>query len=134
MSITVFALRGHGLGSPAERLLGTLAGVALQFLAVAFVLGALITAHRGRAPDLVENRRRFRTLFVSVVGVYMLFVVLVEIFLRGEAPHPMASLLNAGAIFAIVFTVSTSLLIVKFSLLLEPIRPLPAVELRGGPA
>ena len=110
----VAALHGDVLGSPSGRQLGTIAGVALQLLAVAFVLSALIIAHRGRAPDLVENRRRFRTLFVSVAGVYMLFVVLVEIFLRGEAPHPVASLLNAGAIFAIVITVSASLLTLRF--------------------
>ena len=125
----VAALHGDVLGSPSGRQLGTIAGFALQLLAVAFVLSALIIAHRGRAPDLVENRRRFRTLFVSVAGVYMLFVVLVEIFLRGEAPHPVASLLNAGAIFAIVITVSASLLTLRFNLLLEPVRPQAVVEL-----
>jgi AraC-like DNA-binding protein len=125
----VFAVHGNVLGSPLERQLGTIAGVALQLLAVAFVLSALIIAHRGRAPDLVENRRRFRTLFVSVAGVYMLFVLLVEIFLRGEVPHPIASLLNAGAIFAIVITVSASLLTLRFNLLLEPARPTAVAEL-----
>jgi AraC-like DNA-binding protein len=125
----IFAVHGNVLGSPLERQLGTITGIALQLLAVAFVLSALIIAHRGRVPDLVENRRRFRTLFVSVTGVYMLFVLLVEIFLRGEVPHPAASLLNAGAIFAIVITIAVFLLTLRFNLLLEPARPLAVVEL-----
>lgn len=118
-----------GLRSEQGSALETLAGTALRFVAVALIGAAIITAFRGRVPDLVESRRRFRTLFVSVAGTYMAFVALIEILLRGQTPHPIASLLNAGAIFVIVFGVAVSLLKLKFDLLLEPMHPTPAVAL-----
>jgi AraC-like DNA-binding protein len=118
-----------GLGTERGSPMSMVAGGVSQFVAVAFVIDALITAYRGRNPDLVESRRRFRVLFVSVVGVYMTFVIMVEILLRGAAPHAVASMLNAGAICGIVFLVAVWSLGVKFNLLLEPVRPAAAVEL-----
>ncbi len=121
----VFGLRAES-DSASQTFISATAGALLQLIAIALVIGALVTAFRGRAPDLVESRRKFRVLFVSVAGAYMIFVILVELLLRGAAPHPVASMLNAGAIFAIVFTIAVSLLSLKYNLLLEPVRPLPA--------
>ena len=125
----VFGLRA-GDAAQSQTLVGVIAGIVLQFISVALVMAALVTAYRGRAPDLVENRRKFRVLFVTSAGGYMVFVIMVEILLRGIAPHPIASLLNAAAIFSLVFFVAVSLLTLKFNMLLEPIRvPTVAIEL-----
>lgn len=103
-------------------LLSMATGGILQVTNIAFVVAAMITAYRGRIPDLIERRRKFRTLFVTATGGYMVLVTLVEVFLRGGTPHPLASLLNATAIFAIVFVVALALLTLKLTLLLEPAR------------
>ena len=105
-----------------QSFLATAIGAVLQTVNVVFVIAALVTAHRGRVPDLIERRRKFRTLFVTLTGGYMLLVTLVEVFLRGSAPHPLASLLNAAVICTIVFLIAVAVLTLKINLLLEPMR------------
>ena len=126
----VFGLHAPDLGTASQPLIAKAAGGLLQATSIALVIAALVTAYRGRAPDLVESRRNFRTRFVTVAGGYMVFVIVIEVFLRGAAPHPIASLFHAVAIFAIVFYFATSLLTLKINLLFEPLRtPTPALTL-----
>jgi AraC-like DNA-binding protein len=123
----LFGLREFASGPASQLFVAAAAGGVHQAVAIAFVIAALVSAYRGRVPDLIESRRRFRTLFVTVAGGYMVIVTLVEVFLRGAEPHPAASLLNAAMIFGIVFLVAASLLSLKLNLLLEPIRSPAAV-------
>ena len=117
----VFGSHTTGLGT-ASRSIASATGGMLQAISIALVLAALITAYRGRAPDLVETRRNFRVRFVAVTGGYMVLVIVVEVFLRGAAPRPTASAFHAAAIFAIVFYFACALLVLKINLLFEPLR------------
>ena len=126
----IFGLRTPDLGAASQPLIAKAVGGLLQASSIALVIAALVTAYRGRAPDLVESRRNFRTRFVTVAGGYMVFVIVIEVFLRGAAPHPIASVFHAAAIFTIVFYFATSLLTLKINLLFEPTRtPTPVLEL-----
>jgi hypothetical protein len=87
----------------------TIARIALQALNLGLVTAALIVAYRGRAPDLVEARRRLRTGLITAAGAYMALVLLIEAFLRGANPHPLASTLNAAAIYTMVLCVAALL-------------------------
>ncbi len=126
----VFGLHKSDLGNAPQALIAKAVGGLLQASSIALVIAALVTAYRGRAPDLVESRRNFRTRFVTVAGAYMILVIAIEVFLRGAAPHPIASVLHATAILAIVFYFASLLLALKISLLFEPMHtPTPALEL-----
>ena len=126
----VFGLHKSDLGNALQPLIAKAVGGSLQTNSIALVIVALVIAYRGRAPDLVESRRNFRTHFVAVTGGYMIMVIVIEVFLRGAAPHPIASAIHAAAIFAIVFYFATSLLALTISLLFEPIHtPTTALEL-----
>lgn len=81
----VFGLRTDDLGTASQPLIAVAVGGLLQAISITLVIAALVTAYRGRAPDLVESRRNFRTRFVTVAGGYMVFVIVVEVFLRGVA-------------------------------------------------
>ena len=117
----VFGLCTDYFGIASQPLIAAAVGGLLQASSITLLIAALVTAYRGRAPDLVESRRSFRTRFVTVAGAYMVLVIVVEVFLRGAAPHPIASLLHAAAIFTIIFYFAASLLTLKISLLFEPL-------------
>ena len=127
----VFGLRTTDLGATSAPLITSAAGGLLQASSIALVIAALVTAYRGHAPDLIESRRNFRTRFVTVAGSYMVFVIVIEVYLHGAAPHPVASAFHAATIFAIVFYIANSLLALKINLLFEPPRtatPAPELE------
>ena len=129
----VLGLRTTDMVAVSQPLIAGAIGGLLQTSSIALVIAALVTAYRGHAPDLVESRRNFRTRFVTVAGSYMVFVIVIEVFLRGAAPHPVASMFHAAAIFIIVFYVAASLLTLKINLLFEPLRTAtPALELEVG--
>lgn len=116
----VFGLLTPDLGTASQPLITKAVGGLLQVSSIALVIAALVTAYRGRAPDLVESRRDFRIRFVTIAGGYMVLVIMIEVFLRGAAPHPNASALHSAAIFAIVFYFANSLFALKNNLLFEP--------------
>jgi AraC-like DNA-binding protein len=126
----LFGLHTLEFSATSQSLIAKSIGGLLQASGIAFVFAALITAYRGRAPDLIESRRDFRIRFVTIAGGYMVFVIIVEVFLRGTSPHPVASVLHAAAIFAIVFYFANALFALKINLLFEPVQiALPAMEL-----
>lgn len=109
------------------------AGTALRFISIAFIVAAIVVAHGRGVPKLTDGHRRARVLFVSVVGAYMLVVVLSELLLGGVAPHPVVSMLNAAVVLAIVTGVCITVLTPRLGLLLEPVRPRPSsVDLDFG--
>ncbi len=125
-----FGLHTPEFSATPRSLIATIVGGLLQASGIAFVIAALVTAYRGRAPDLVESRREFRIRFVTIAGGYMVFVIVVEVFLRGVAPHPVASVFHAAVILAIVFYFANSLFALKINLLFEPAQlSLPATAL-----
>lgn len=106
------------------------AGTALRFISIALIVAAIVVAHGRGGAKLTDGHRKARVSFVSVVGAYMLVVVLSEILLGGVAPHPVASMLNAAVVLTIVAGVCVTVLAPRLGLLLEPVRPSPAgVEL-----
>lgn len=98
------------------------AGPLLRVASVAFIVAAIVVAHRRAVPPLSIARRKVRVMFVSIVGAYMLLIVLSELLLGGSKPHPVVSLLNAAAVLAIVAGVCVGLLTPRLGLLLEPAR------------
>jgi AraC-like DNA-binding protein len=76
-------------------------GLLGRLLSLAFILGGLWVAFRGRRFDLVESRRKFRDWLTAVVGLYMMGVISAEIALLGKEPSPLASTLNVAAILLI---------------------------------
>lgn len=65
--------------------------VARGAVSVVFFLLGVWQAMAGRAADLVEPRRRFRTLFVISVAVYAVTIIASEPWLRGNAQAPFAA-------------------------------------------
>lgn len=116
------------LALPIERgtvpgsVVATYASTVLRLASVAFIIAAIVVAHRRTVPPLTVGRRKVRVAFVSIVGAYMLLIVLLELLLGGSKPHPIASMLNAAAVLAIVAGVCVGLLTPRLNLLLEPAR------------
>lgn len=79
----------------------TPAGVAAGVVIVGILSHLTYVAWRGRHDDLVEARRRFRTIFVSSVIVISVGVLLAETFLVGYGYEPYLLLLQAS-VFLII--------------------------------
>lgn len=71
-------------------------------VALGFVVLALVQAQLGRASDLIEARRRFRSIFVSVIGIYCLITGVVDIMLFGTDRPALYDLLTNGMTFLLV--------------------------------
>ncbi len=69
--------------------------LASRLAPLVFTLLAFLYVVRGWTADLVETRRRFRSLFAFAAGGYALLVTIVEIALRGESAPALVELLNA---------------------------------------
>lgn len=74
----------------------------LEWLQLFFVALAMYEAVAGRSADLIEERRRFRVVFLTAATVYAAGDILLEIATAGP-PRPPWSLVNAAGILAIVF-------------------------------
>lgn len=107
-------------------MLALTATVASKLLALALILAALVQVYAGRAADLVDARRDLRTLLVSASGAYMVAVVAVELYLRGESAPPGLSVLDAAATLLLALGLGASLLRGRG----EAIVPVPATPLR----
>ena len=86
--------------------LAEISRLAYQLPALAIVVLTLVRVYQGRAIDLVEPRRRFRDIFLGLAGGYMILVIAVEIFLKGQQAWPAIEIINVGAIFALTFVIS----------------------------
>lgn len=130
---------GYYLGRPVEGFfanmpnldgLAPVASILPQLIALALVIAALVSAFAGRAADLVESRRRFRTLFVRLTGSYMVLVAAVEILLAGSRASALAELLNVSVIYGLSFWFSVAAVRMRTEVLsVAPAKPRATDEL-----
>ncbi len=83
-------------------------GSVIRFGLIAHVM---VLALRGRESDLIEQRRKFRLVFVTVIAVYVGIILLVEFALTSEGPPLWLNLVNVSTMaivigFAISYLVS----------------------------
>lgn len=76
---------------------------ALQFVLLALGIGEAL---RGRAADLVEERRRFRVVVITASAVYGAAIVILEAIERGPAFAAPLSIANAAGLLALVFAIA----------------------------
>jgi len=88
----------------------SVATVTSKLLALALIVAALTQALSGRTADLVDARRDLRTWLVGASGAYMVAVVAVELYLRGENAPPAVSVLDAALILLLALGLGISLL------------------------
>ncbi|PJZ71196.1 hypothetical protein CH373_01395 [Leptospira perolatii] len=81
-----------------------------QLINLGFIVFTLIHVHRGAAGDLIEERRKFRRLFVIVSGIYILLVLAVEIGLKGLQAPAILNTANVVSVVALVFYFSFRIL------------------------
>jgi AraC-like DNA-binding protein len=93
-----------------------IAGPSLQFICIALALACngmgVWYAIAGRAADLVESRRRLRSLLIVLVAVYSV-VTLVPVAAWSEAQWPSLALANAAGLLAITLAFALALLAVN---------------------
>jgi AraC-like DNA-binding protein len=95
-------------------------GMLFRVTVAGFAVAGLWTAWRGRAGDLVEQRRRVRTAMIVAVGFYVLLVNAVEIAIYDYgAPRELQALLVVG-IALLVFGLCAALLGTRDPDLLAP--------------
>jgi len=91
-------------------------GAALQFVCIALALGCngigVWYAIAGRAVDLVESRRRLRSLLIVLVAVYSV-LTLVPVVAWPAALWPQLALANAAGLLAITLAFAVALLAVN---------------------
>lgn len=81
-----------------------------QVFSLGFIILAMIQIQLGKQADLVEGRRRFRTLFIPGVGTYIVVVLAVELVLKDKTPPALIELLNLMVILAMAYLSSYLLL------------------------
>ena len=83
---------------------------AVRGVSLVIVVNTLWLSAIGRRDDLLEKRRRFRTIFVTLVSVQVTAVLIVELFLAGQDAPQWLSLLNAVLIGLMTMGISVPLL------------------------
>ena len=72
----------------------------------AFIAHMLFVAWQGRADDLLEARRRFRTAYVILVGVSLFVISVAEtIYIPGQIIHPYVQLAQSGGLLTLAFVI-----------------------------
>ncbi|XDD50565.1 helix-turn-helix domain-containing protein [Leptospira sp. WS92.C1] len=67
---------------------------------ILFTLGSVL---KDKNIDLMESRREFRSIFVSITGIYAIFVVLLEVIIKSSNYSIELDFLNSLFIFILVF-------------------------------
>ena len=71
-----------------------------------FIAHMLFVAWQGRADDLLEARRRFRTAYIILVGVSLTVISIAETFYGpGQIIHPYVQLAQSGGLLALAFVI-----------------------------
>lgn len=123
LELAVF-LRIGGVAAPDEP--PAIALFALdRLIGLGFTVAALVQALAGRMGDLIEGRRRFRLVFVGVLGAYVILVLSLEIAFSGGGGPLWLDVLNAGAILAISAVIALYILAIRPELLIAT--PAPAI-------
>jgi AraC-like DNA-binding protein len=114
------------------------AGPSLQFICIALALACngmgVWYAIAGRAADLVESRRRLRSLLIVLVAVYSV-VTLVPVAAWSETQWPSLALANAVGLLAITLAFAVALLAVNpdGAILSLPVAATPAAAVTVQP-
>lgn len=76
--------------------------VGSKAVALGLVAHALFVVARGWRDDLVEERRQLRGAYLLLVGGYVMAVLIAEVWLQGQAPTAVLSILNVAGITAVL--------------------------------
>jgi AraC-like DNA-binding protein len=82
-----------------------------QAVKLAWVAAAFFAVFREWRADLVEPRRQVRRMLVTLTGVYMIAIMVVELFIDGEVPADL-ELLNVLVIMVLVGAVALHMLVI----------------------
>ncbi|MGL3820228.1 helix-turn-helix domain-containing protein [Sphingopyxis sp. R3-92] len=74
-----------------------------------FALGGIWIAWRGRAADLIEERRSFRLAVVGAIGGFIMWIIFLEMFPSRDMNHDLRQLVTLPAIVIATFIVSVGL-------------------------
>lgn len=74
-----------------------------------FALGGIWIAWRGRAADLIEERRSFRLAVVGAIGGFIMWIIFLEMFPSRDTNHDLRQLVTLPAIIIATFIVSVGL-------------------------
>jgi AraC-like DNA-binding protein len=96
-----------------------LLGTINRVLSLIVVTHAAASALLGLKNDLLEQRRRYRLLFVLLIGVQVTAILVVELLSGGEPVTASLELLNVGAIAVLTLGLSLPLLAVRSDLIWE---------------
>lgn len=80
--------------------------VAYALLRFGFIAHMVFVAWQGRADDLLESRRKFRTTYIVLVSLTIFTIFLAETFyMDDELRHPWISFVQASAFFVLSFVI-----------------------------
>lgn len=80
--------------------------IVFSLLRFGFIVHMLYVAWQGRADDLLEARRQFRTIYVLLVGFVMTVIFVQETFFSlHQMPYPLVSFVQALSFFVLSFVI-----------------------------
>lgn len=126
------------LGFLALELRASATGIAVALGTVRRLLAAALLAHllwrvwRGAPSDLVDERLKARAVLIWVAGLYILGVLVAELWLAGVQPPPGVQILNVSAIWLV--TALTGIALARWDLSDPPAAVSPAPRPRLSPA
>jgi len=103
---TVFNRAHYGFGLEFELLGNNLIETVHSGIRFAFIAHMLFVAWQGRADDLLEARRRFRTAYIILVGVSLSVISVAEtLYIPGQIIHPYVQLVQSGGLLTLAFVI-----------------------------
>ena len=96
-----------------------------QAVKLAWVMAAFLVMLKDWRVDLVEHRRRLRSLVIWGGGIYIVVIMVVELFITGQAPATI-ELLNVSLIFLLVTALALNLLAIDSRNIFAHMTALPA--------
>lgn len=94
-----------------------------QLLALGLLVAAIGVVQREGAEDLIEERRRLRRRFSTLVGGAAMVVVTLEVYLRGQCAPALFNAIQSAGVFGIVCLVAAYTLGLRGEFLEPPARP-----------
>ena len=114
------------IAQDAQNSLGSIASVLRRALAIGLIGWSLWILWRGSATDLVRRRLQTRTVLLSVAGVYVAGVLIVELFTRGA---DVSTGLLAGNLMSVaLITMGIGVSVARWDLLRQPRTSAPHPE------
>lgn len=101
-----FGFARHFWGAAFPSALQDASVIVMQLVTILLVAHIFTLALQGRRDDLIEERRRFRLVFVIGIGAYVLLVSIAEISLAGQQPPESLRSLNVLGILLLTLVVN----------------------------